>query len=179
MTERIERVCGYLRTLPYIIILKLQNRGNIRVGRKQRWESNCRLIIKQGSIYIGDNCNFRSGLRLRILRGGGMRIGCNCFMNNNVSITAMKKVTIGNNVKIANNVVIVDHDHNYADNNIGYNMGSVVIEDYVWIGANCTILKDTYIGEHSVIAAGSVVIGCVPPYTIYGGVKAKKIKEIK
>ena len=100
-------------------------------------------------------------------------------MNNNVSITAMNKITIGNNVKIANNVVIVDHDHDYSNNNIGYKTGSVVIEDYVWIGANVVVLKDTYIGAHSVIAAGCVVNGSVPAYTIYGGSKAKLIKKIE
>ena len=37
----------------------------------------------------------------------------------------------------------------------------------VWVGANCVILKGTTIGDHCVIAAGSVVSGEVPPGTVF------------
>jgi acetyltransferase-like isoleucine patch superfamily enzyme len=109
--------------------------------------------------------------------GGVIRIGEYAFMSYNVSVTSMNRITIGNRVKIANNVVIVDHDHDYKNNNIGYKTGSVVIEDDVWIGANCVILKDTHIGHNCVIAAGSVVKGNIPARTVWGPSLAAKIKE--
>ncbi len=52
----------------------------------------------------------------------------------------------------------------------------VIIEEDVWIGANVTILKGVTIGRSSIIAAGSLVIKDVPPYSIVGGVPAKVIK---
>ena len=53
----------------------------------------------------------------------------------------------------------------------------IVIGNDVWIGKNTIILNNTKIGDGSIIAAGSVVTKDVPPFSIYGGVPAKKIKD--
>ena len=55
----------------------------------------------------------------------------------------------------------------------------IVIEDEVWIGANVTILPGVTIGRCSVIGAGSVVTHNVEPYSIYVGVPARKIRNLK
>ena len=53
----------------------------------------------------------------------------------------------------------------------------VTIEDDVWIGCNVTILKGVTIGRGAIVGAGSVVTKKVAPYTIVGGVPAKKINN--
>jgi len=45
----------------------------------------------------------------------------------------------------------------------GFVIKQIIIRDYVWIGANCTILPGVEIGEHSVVGAGSVVTRNAPP----------------
>ena len=176
MNSKVERLLERVFTKPKQFMYQILHK-NFHAQSRQRWEKDCKFIIKKGVVQIGKNCNFRSGLRLRAI-DGIVSIGDDSFCNHNVSITCMNKITIGNHVKIANNCVIVDHDHDYKNQNVGYTIGSVVIENDVWIGANCVILKDTYIGEHSVIAAGSVVKGVVPPYTIWGCEKARKLKDV-
>lgn len=57
-----------------------------------------------------------------------------------------------------------------------FSKGGIVIEDNVWIGANCVILDGVTIGTGSIIAAGSVVSRSVAPYTILGGNTAKIIR---
>ena len=52
------------------------------------------------------------------------------------------------------------------------------IGENVWTGANCVILPGAVIGDHAVIAAGSVVRGTVPPGELWGGVPARKIRTI-
>ncbi|WP_431029235.1 DapH/DapD/GlmU-related protein [Lysinibacillus sp. LZ02] len=47
----------------------------------------------------------------------------------------------------------------------------------VWIGHGAIIMKDVTIGDGAVIASGAVVTKDVEPYTIVGGVPAKKIKD--
>ena len=105
------------------------------------------------------------------------------FFNNNVSVTAMNKVRIGNKCTFGNNVVIVDHDHDINAGK-GFSVGEVHIGENVWVGANVVILKDTYIGNNAVIGAGSVVKGkiaqnaiCVSKGSLAQVVNYRKIGE--
>ena len=54
----------------------------------------------------------------------------------------------------------------------------VVIEDNVFVGAKCIILKGVTIGENSIVGAGSVVTKSVPPNQIWAGNPAKFIRKI-
>ena len=54
----------------------------------------------------------------------------------------------------------------------------VHIKKGAWIGINVVILPGVTIGENSIVAAGSVVVKDVPPYTIVGGSPAKELKKI-
>ena len=53
--------------------------------------------------------------------------------------------------------------------------GEIIIEDNVWISSNCVILPNCKIGEGSIVAAGAVVTKDIEPYSIVGGIPAKKI----
>ena len=162
------------------IYFQIKYPGRFHSPKKQmRWEKDMQVVISSGSsVSIGEGNHFRSRLQLRAVHGGNIKIGNNCFFNSNVSITSLKSITIGNNVRIANNTVIVDHDHDYMNNMTEYQCDEVVIGDDVWIGANSVILKGVHIGNHAVIAAGSVVRHDVPDHTVAGGVPASILKEI-
>jgi len=56
-----------------------------------------------------------------------------------------------------------------------------VIEDYVFIGENATILKGVHIGHHTVVAAGSLVKENtrIPPYSLVAGVPGRIVRSIK
>lgn len=47
--------------------------------------------------------------------------------------------------------------------------GGILLEDDVWIGANCVILDGAILRQGCVIGAGSVVRGEVPAYSINVG----------
>jgi len=55
----------------------------------------------------------------------------------------------------------------------------IIIEDGVWVCSGAIILPGVKIGEGSVIAAGAVVTKNVPPYELWGGVPANKIRSLK
>lgn len=100
----------------------------------------------------------------------------------------VNKVYIGKNVSIAPNVVCICEAN--ANNGIKINAypyvanqatckGDIHIEDEVWLGANVIILPGITIGKCSIVGAGSVVTKSLPPYGVYVGVPAKRIKDIR
>lgn len=138
----------------------INNRGFIELGEEVRiWSKFMKVII-----------SVKKGARLKI--GHNTRI-------NGVHIACKSNITIGNNVRIAPYVLIMDSDfHNVEDHFSEAQSSFVVIEDDVWIASKSTILKGVTVGKGSVIAAGSVVTKNVEPYTVVGGVPSKMIKSI-
>ena len=53
----------------------------------------------------------------------------------------------------------------------------ITIGDHVWVGQEVTILKGTAIGSHSIVGAGSIVRGVVPPNTLVAGSPARVIRS--
>jgi acetyltransferase-like isoleucine patch superfamily enzyme len=91
-------------------------------------------------------------------------------------------VTIGNNVIMAQNVVLSGLNHVYTNPDTAIQFqpvttAEIIIDDDCWIGANVVITAGVSIGKHSVVAGGSVVTKAVPPYTIVGGNPAKPLKQ--
>ena len=54
--------------------------------------------------------------------------------------------------------------------------GDIIVGDDVWIGLKATICSGVKIGQGAIVAAGSVVVKDVAPYSIVGGNPAKFIK---
>lgn len=61
---------------------------------------------------------------------------------------------------------------------VGSKKGKIIIEKDAWIGTGAVILPDVKIGEGAVVGANSLVKRDVPPYTVVGGVPAKKISTL-
>lgn len=111
-------------------------------------------------------------------------IGERTFINNCVSIISDKtSITVGDDCLIGPNVSIFDSDFHGLElenrSNGVYDCLPVTIEDHVFIGANVTILKGVTVGMGAVIANGSIVIKDVEPFSVVGGIPAKKIRCLK
>lgn len=96
--------------------------------------------------------------------------------------TIIGPVTVGNDVMLAQNIVVSGMNHGYEDINLPPSRQKdickqIVIEDEVWIGANSVITAGVSIGKHSIIGAGSVVTKNIPPFCIAVGNPAKVIKS--
>lgn len=101
-----------------------------------------------------------------------------------------EKLEIGNYVSIADNVTFILSGNHYIDTFTTYpfkvncfnekieawGKGPIKVCDDVWIGYGTTILSGVTIGQGAVIAAGSVVVKDVEPYSVVGGNPAKLIK---
>jgi len=131
---------------------------NIKIGNNFRSMGYCYLYGNNGEIIIGDNISINTNVQIG--SSGG-------------------KIYIGDNVLIGPNVVIRAANHSFARNTLinkqAHTGGIIEIEDDVWIGANVVILPNVKLGKGSVVAAGAVVTKNIDPYTVVGGVPARKI----
>jgi len=113
----------------------------------------------------------------RFFQPNGVLIGDHSIIGNDVFLDGRYGLTIGNNTNIGGEVAIFTAEHDVDDPAFKMVGGAVAIDDYVYIGSRATILPGVAIGKGAVVATGAVVTKDVPPYTVVGGVPARKIKE--
>jgi acetyltransferase-like isoleucine patch superfamily enzyme len=115
--------------------------------------------------------------------GAHLEIGANFAMTGG-TICAAETIIIGNNVAVGANTTITDTDFHALDSrqrrreSTGGDTAATVIEDDVFVGTNCLILKGVRIGQGSVIGAGSVVAADVPPHVIVAGNPARVVRGL-
>lgn len=162
---------------------------NIQIPGKVSW------LIRGARITIGDNFYLSSGNGVNPIASNlqadvYVEPGATLTIGNNVGMSSTRlwiheSVRIGNNVKIGGCVLITDTDAYPMDyvvrrsSNEGTKSAPVVIEDDVWIGAHCIILKGVTIGARSVIGAGSVVTKSIPVDCVAAGNPCRVIKNLK
>ncbi len=101
-----------------------------------------------------------------------------------------EKLEIGNFVSMSENVYFIlggEHPYNrlstypfkklvLTDEDEATTKGMIKVEDDVWIGFGVTILSGVKIGQGAIVAAGSIVVKDIEPYSIVGGNPCKLIK---
>ncbi|NNF06841.1 MAG: N-acetyltransferase [Candidatus Eisenbacteria bacterium] len=100
--------------------------------------------------------------------GNGARIHSGCFL---------ELVTLGDHVFLGPNVVFTDDPHPPCPKYEECKKGAI-LEDYVKVGANATILPGVRIGARSLIGAGSVVTQDIPPGVVAAGNPARVVRNI-
>jgi acetyltransferase-like isoleucine patch superfamily enzyme len=176
---------------PYIRLIFMLNRIPWGTG----WRLHGVPIIQKhrcSIIELGDRLALRSSLRSNPLgpnhpvilctwqAGAELKIGDDFAMTGG-TICAAERIVIGNRVAIGANSTIVDTDFHPLDPQErrlqpqSAKTAPVVIEDDVFIGMNCLILKGVTIGQGSVVGAGSVVTKDVAPFTVVAGNPARAI----
>jgi len=142
------------------------------------------LTIKIGTrVIIHGVTTFAAG---KVYKETILEIGSNTHLGHQVDISVGSKVIIGDHVMISNRVSLVGYDFHPVDPDKRRKREApgeeaaddIILEDNVWIGMNCIILKGTRIGENSIIGAGSLVKGDIPANCIAVGSPAKVVKKI-
>jgi acetyltransferase-like isoleucine patch superfamily enzyme len=144
---------------------------------------------KLSNISIGENTHVEGGVICTGYGNGAILIGKESYIGINNVIDWSDNITIGDFVQIAgpstalwthtgasmciNGVPLSNKSKHFRPT------APIQIESNVYIGCNCTIYPGITIRHHSIIAPNSAVTKDVPPFTMVGGVPARKIKEIK
>jgi maltose O-acetyltransferase len=111
----------------------------------------------------------------RSIRRKGARIGRNTRINRNCTLDLRSGLTIGDNVNIAPEVMLLTASHDINDPLFRDVNRPISIEDNVFIGTRAMILPGVTVGRGAVVTAGSVVSADVPPLTIVAGFPARRV----
>ena len=161
----LSQLVGMMRALFYKVIYFKNINSSVFVMQSK---SRIDVFSKKSKINIGKFVFIRKNTTIRIDDESTLDIGDHVFMNDNCNINCANKISIGSYTKIAPNVSINDHDHNYKGVEGGNLIkGEVIIGKNVWIGSNSVILRGTVIEDNAVVAAGSVVKGHVPKDSLF------------
>jgi len=141
-----------------------------------------KVVKKNADIFIGDRTSVWPGVKLSCVgtseKKAIMRIGDRCSIGDRTEIHCGDSITLGNEVIISWDCLILDRDYHSTNGNLEQ-CAPVRIEDRVWIGCRAIILKGVTIGEDAVVAAGAVVTKDVPSKTLVAGNPAQVKKMIK
>ena len=139
-------------------------------------------IWSDGSVKIGSRVLFRTTSRrtsIAVRGNARFEIGERCFINDGVEIDVWKSVEIGPYCFIGNNTRIADTNYHEIDEGAGTRVDSISIGRNVWLASNVTVLPGVSIGDHSVVAACSVVTKSFPDRSLIAGIPARKIRDIE
>lgn len=112
-----------------------------------------------------------------VLEANKISIGPNCIIGPFTTLDGRGTLTIGRNVNVAGEVLTIGGHHLVDSPTAEGLIGKVVIEDNAWIAMRATILPGVTVHEGAYVAAAALVNRDVEPYTLVGGVPAKKIRD--
>jgi acetyltransferase-like isoleucine patch superfamily enzyme len=156
--------------------------------------------LKNGAVFLGLNfltqipsqfirhsilrsMGMQIGVQSVIYMGGEIRepsrikIGSNTSIGHRCTLDGRGGLAIGSNVNLSSEVMIWTMEHDPQASDFADVSAPVVVEDYAWLSCRSIILPGVTIGKGAVVAAGAVVTKSVAPFTIVGGVPARKIGD--
>jgi acetyltransferase-like isoleucine patch superfamily enzyme len=110
--------------------------------------------------------------------GAVLKIGNGVLINQGSSIVATSYIEIGSDTSIGNFVSVLDTDYHRTEPDAPVRVEPVIIGENVWLGESVKVLPGSKIGDHSVVAAGSIVRGDIPPRVVVAGSPAKIVKKL-
>ena len=135
--------------------------------------------IDATDLVIGERFKVWSSHRKTVLSGGGrLRIGDRVFVNCGTVVIAVKEITIGDDVALANEVFVMDSNSHGVEGR-PHVEAPVRIGDGTWVGNRAMVLPGVTIGKRVVVAAGAVVTRDVPDDVLVAGNPARVVRALE
>ena len=149
-------------------------KGRVHIGRG----FSLHMPSPASTLIVGDNVEFRQGVRIELVDAARVVIGDNCSLTNNVLIQCIGSIEIGEGTGIGQSCAIFDGNHRFKDLTVpfmtqGFDLRSIKIGKECGILTKTTIVND--VGDRCIIGANSVVAKPIPSYCVAAGVPAKVI----
>ena len=135
------------------------------------------LVFKILGAKVGRNVRIRS--RVKVHNFKKLEIGDDCWIGEEVWFINHEKITIGSNVCISQRSIICSGGHDYRSASLEYAHKPVVIKDGAWVCLDSKVLPGVTIGECSVVSAGEIVRKSLPDYSMLVGGQVRQIDPPK
>lgn len=163
----------------------------VQLGSSCKFIGETHFLRYPGSVIkIGKNCMFRSTFRSNMVglnrpcgisthhRNAEIHLGENCGLSG-TSIGSYNNITIGDHVLIGANTIVTDFDwHPIPAISKEMQSAPVIIDNDVWLGMNCVVLKGVHIGRGTIVGANSVVTKSIPANVIAGGIPTRVLRSL-
>ena len=158
-------------------------------------KEGCWVLI---SLFLFRLCPLKlSGLKCAALRAFGAKVGRGVVIKPRVTITFPWKLTVGDHVWLCEEcwllnlapIVIESYvcisqrsflctgNHNYKSQAFDLIVKPIHVEAGAWIGAGAFVSPGVTVGNHAVLAAGSIATKNLEPFGIYQGNPAILVKQ--
>lgn len=188
---RLLRFCARNRMLtPRYALLALRwlrRRLLTRAGRRWRTDGPLFLgsalelqIAPRGRVEFGRFVWIGDGTKIRC-HEGVVEIGAKTVIGQECTISAYRRVRIGEQCVIADRAMFIDFDHGVVEverpiRKQGIYMRDVEVGSNVWIGYGACILRGVRVGDNSIVGTNSVVTRDVPANAVVAGIPARVIR---
>lgn len=147
------------------------------------------------------NCGWNPvvGVKVRLLRLFGAKIGKGVMIKPNVNIKYpwhlkvgdyvwigedvwidnLVDVSIGAHACLSQGAMLLCGNHDFTTPTFDLIVKPIVIEDGGWVGAKSIVCPGVTMGSHSMLVAGSVASKDLMEYSVYRGNPAVKVKDRK
>lgn len=130
-------------------------------------------ILRLFGAKIGRDVVFKPHVRIKY--PWRLSIGDHCWIGQDVWIDNIEDVSIGSHVCVSQGSYFCTGSHDHRSPYFALLAKPIVVEDGAWVGARSLLLGGVVLHANSIAAAGSVVVKSVPPARIVGGNPAKEI----
>ena len=139
--------------------LQIAKRGTIRFGR---------------FVWIGDRTKIRC-------HEGEVIVGQKSVLGQECTISAYRRVRIGEQCVIADRAMFIDFDHGVVEVERPIRLQGIYKRDVdvgsnVWVGYGACVLRGVRVGDNSVIGTNSVLTKDIPANAVVGGVPARLLR---
>ena len=124
---------------------------------------------------IGIGVNIKPGVSVKY--PWMLSVGNHAWIGEDVWIDNLVEVTIGDSACLSQGAMLLTGNHNFKRSTFDLIVGSITLEDGVWIGAKAIVCPGVTCKSHSVLSVGSVATKDLEPYSIYQGSPAVKVRD--
>jgi acetyltransferase-like isoleucine patch superfamily enzyme len=157
---------------------------NFHTGSFVHWIQGKGDLIVGDDVLIDGKCNITFAT---LNDRPTLRIGDRTVIGHGASMVVARSITIGADCLIAGGVWMFDSPGHPSDPEdrrahkrpAPEDIKPIVIEDNCWIGSDAVLAPGVRVGEGSIVAAKSVVLNDVPPFTVVMGNPARRILQLK